>query len=749
MTSFPTSGWTLAVDFGTSFTVAAVRVDGRPPETIEIAGERRVPSVVFVDDGGAMYVGRVAEDMAVGRPDRAVRAPKRRLAEPVPVVIGGQPYSVVDLVAAVLRHVYDEAVRHQGSVPRAVSLTHPATWNGPRRARLLEAATAAGMHDVELVPEPVAAARAYTSEAGVADGAHVAVYDLGGGTFDTTLLRAEPDGFALVGRPGGDGNLGGELFDELLVNLVGARLDPGVWHQLQASDEPSWRRAAAALHTEVRRAKEALSSAPYADVLLPLPGGMATQRVTRDELDAVVAPYVDESVGLLVQCVQDAGVDPSTLAAVHQVGGASRMPIVERALGAALPTVPVSRRGDPKTAVALGATLAHDATPVPIVPHGDAPTPLAPPSGSSAPPLPSTPAPAPAPDGATSPRRFVDGPRSAAAFVDGPARQTPAGAVRAASPWRRRTPLLVGAAAAMATLVAGSVVIAAARGDDSGGRAAATSTSVAVASATTSNQSGAGSPLAPSGSGSSTPATTRPAPPASTSPPSSAPAPVSAPTTAAPFTSSAPVTLFPPTSASLAPATAPPAGRGVATLTPEQAGVALLNLAEMTELTGLAPWSEGEFVSAGDLCGIPSPDPVVEMHRVGDYVASGNAVEVTSTTLAFDTAETAHAALDSVRQAVTTCPDPHQTQNGVTFDLSFTAPFDANLPGVDRTMVFGMLARLNGQVVVQSLVGVMVLGRAGAIVQYQVAGRNLDDVDNTRVQQLFARQAVKLLQYAA
>jgi molecular chaperone DnaK (HSP70) len=161
MSDSPVSSWTLAVDFGTSYTVAAVRVDGRTPQAIEIRGDRRVPSVVLVTDDGQssprIDVGRVAEDLSATRPGSVLRAPKRRLGEPAPVVLGGRPYQVVDLVGALLRDIYDEAVRHQGTPPTRVCLTHPATWSRPRLARLLEAAAKVGLPEVFLIAEPVAA----------------------------------------------------------------------------------------------------------------------------------------------------------------------------------------------------------------------------------------------------------------------------------------------------------------------------------------------------------------------------------------------------------------------------------------------------------------------------------------------------------------------------------------------------------------------------------------------------------------
>ncbi len=350
--------WVLGIDFGTSFTVAAYRMAGRAPEVVEIAGERRMPSVVLADENGTLVVGRSAENLAAAQPSRALRAPKARLGEPAPVILAGRAYAVVDLVAAQLQHVYAEAVRHQGGPPTEVRLTHPASWGRPRLNQLAEAAAKAGLPNPVPVPEPVAAAASYAEEVRVAEGDHVAVYDLGGGTFDTAVLQATGDGFVVVGRPAGEDRLGGDLFDELVANHIGAKLDPDTWEQLQASDELAWQQAAAALRAEARRAKESLSSHPVAEVLLALPTGMVHQRITREELDNLVRPHLEQSVDLLGRAIADAGLDPSRLSAIYLAGGASRTPLVEELVSAAFPDTTVSRRGDPKTAVALGSTHA-------------------------------------------------------------------------------------------------------------------------------------------------------------------------------------------------------------------------------------------------------------------------------------------------------------------------------------------------------------------------------------------------------
>lgn len=348
--------WVLGIDFGTSFTSAAICAEGRP-EPIEIDGQRRIPSVVLVDEDGSIVVGAAAERLSATRPGRTLREPKRRLGEPTPVVLGGEPYSVVDLVGALLAEILAEAERHMGSQPSEIRLTHPASWGRPRLTELRRAAAVAGMASVTLVPEPVAAAVAYAADSPSTAHGYVAVYDLGGGTFDTAVLRHTDGGFTIHGRPGGDARLGGELFDELLARHVTQQLAPEDASAIVASDELAWRQAAANLRSEARHAKETLSSREYAELLVALPTGLTQFRVTRDELESLISDHIDETVDLLERAVADAGVGPGELTAIYVTGGASRSPMVDQRLRARFPNVEVSRRNDPKMVVALGATL--------------------------------------------------------------------------------------------------------------------------------------------------------------------------------------------------------------------------------------------------------------------------------------------------------------------------------------------------------------------------------------------------------
>lgn len=359
-TGKPYDHWVLSVDFGTSSTIAVVSYGDSPDrmqrEVIEFEGERRVPSAVLVDDDGSLVVGHAAAHLATSRPDRVIRTPKRRLGDQRPVILGGQAHQPVDLATAILRHVAEHASARMGSEPSEVRLTHPVTWNRPLQQRLLEAAAKAGLANAVLIPEPVAAAMSL-GLAAVPAGQSLAIYDLGGGTFDTTVVRSTGAGFEVLGDPVGDPTIGGELFDEMLMNLLGERLDPDVWEQMHVADDVPWRQAAARMLAESQRVKEALSVHDYAEAVIAHPQGVTTERVTRAELEQLIEPYIAESIRLTNWSLVEAGVLDS-LAGIRLIGGASRMPIVARMLDDALPDVEIQSDHDPRTAVAMGATTA-------------------------------------------------------------------------------------------------------------------------------------------------------------------------------------------------------------------------------------------------------------------------------------------------------------------------------------------------------------------------------------------------------
>ncbi|MDP9465275.1 MAG: Hsp70 family protein, partial [Actinomycetota bacterium] len=349
--------WTLAIDFGTTFTSAAVGADGRV-DLIEVDGVARLPSAVLWSDDG-FAVGVAADAQRGAQPDRLERTPKRHLGVREHMILGGTPVSVVDGVAAVLRVVYEEALRRRdGNAPALVCLTHPARWGEARIGALADAAAKAGIEDPTFLAEPIAAALRY-ADVNIGSGDHVAVYDLGGGTFDTAVLRRTDDGFMLVGPPGGDERLGGEDFDHRLADHLRAQIavaDPEAALLLATSPERIWRVAATELLTQARLAKEALSSQASYTVYLAAPIDREL-RVTRPEFEALVRNDLLRTVDELGLAVQRAGLQRDELAAIYLTGGSSRIPLVTNLVHEAFAQVPNTWE-DPKCVGALGAIRA-------------------------------------------------------------------------------------------------------------------------------------------------------------------------------------------------------------------------------------------------------------------------------------------------------------------------------------------------------------------------------------------------------
>ncbi|MGO9754418.1 MAG: Hsp70 family protein [Solirubrobacteraceae bacterium] len=353
-------GWILAIDFGTTATAAAT-VSGGEVRLVRIEADDRMPSMVFWREGekgreGELYLGELADRWAALAPECLERAPKRRIGDQY-LVLGTARIPVAHAVSAVLAKVRDAAVRERGGAPSQLYLTHPARWavDGPEVEQLREAARMAGLPEPVLVAEPVAAAIYFASEE-LSVGQFVAVYDFGGGTFDTAVLQRVADGFEVVGEPGGDEDLGGEDFDDRLYRWLGSQLPAEDWQNLRTSRTGGWPQTNRQLLREARKAKEHLSRNPDAPVYVPAP-------VDRDilvnvaELRTLIADDIEATVEELARTIQGAGLAPDQLEAIYLAGGSSAIPLVGSLISERLGKVPRTL-DDPKTVVARGAALA-------------------------------------------------------------------------------------------------------------------------------------------------------------------------------------------------------------------------------------------------------------------------------------------------------------------------------------------------------------------------------------------------------
>lgn len=346
--------WALAIDYGTSRSAGAMFADGAIVP-LEVEGNRWMPSLVLLDPSGAVLVGTAADNQAGVYPDRVERTPKRQLGSPAPLVLGDATLDAEDAAAAVLRVFLDEGkLRRGGEGPAEVVLTHPVRWADERKQALLRAAAKAGLPEPLLIEEPVAAAIHYVSDQ-VAVGQYVAIYDLGGGTFDTAVLRRTEGGFEVVGSPGGDEYIGGEDFDHRLYRYFGdniAEADAELWELLCTSDERKYRRAALDLIVQSRRAKEALSSWTSTQVFVPIAD--RDFMVNRSQFEAMIIDDVERTVDLMDDTIASAGISIDDISALYLVGGSSRTPLIVQLLTERFGER-VTTRDEPKSVVALGA----------------------------------------------------------------------------------------------------------------------------------------------------------------------------------------------------------------------------------------------------------------------------------------------------------------------------------------------------------------------------------------------------------
>jgi molecular chaperone HscA len=346
----------LAIDLGTSHTVAVVRREAEPRPLL-FDGSPVLPSAIF-SEPPRLHVGRDAERMALIDPSRFEPHPKRRVDEGS-VLLGNVEVTVVDMFVALLRRVMAEANQTGVQIGDGVVLTCPADWGAARRNVLMQAANVAGLGPVQLVDEPVAAAT-YCMEVmsqQVPIGGAVLVFDFGGGTLDSSVLRREPGGLRVL-SVGGLDDLGGVDIDAALVGHLGQLIQmqsPRVWQRISSPGPQSEQRERKQFWDDVRAAKEMLSRTTSAPVHVP--GTDNALHLTREELERVAGPLIDRAVDETRRVLRASGLEPHHLSGLFLVGGSSRIPLVASRLHARFGLAPVVPE-QPELPVAYGGFIA-------------------------------------------------------------------------------------------------------------------------------------------------------------------------------------------------------------------------------------------------------------------------------------------------------------------------------------------------------------------------------------------------------
>ncbi|NMR31770.1 Hsp70 family protein [Crystallibacter degradans] len=359
----------LGIDIGTSFSAAAVaRLDsaGHPAPQVLNLGVRggAVPSVIFLGEDGQVLVGEAAERRGTTHPDRLVREFKRRVGDAVPIVVGDLSVAPEDIVATMARWVVDRAQEREGEPPAAIAIAHPASWGGYKKDLVRQALAGVGLAEVTLVSEPEAAAVHYASQERVDEGSTIAVYDLGGGTFDAAVLqKSSAETFRTLGRPEGIERLGGADFDDAVFRHVAACAADALTG-LDTSD-PGVLMALVRLRRECTEAKEALSTDSEASIPVLLPGGQSQIRLVRSEFEGMIGDGVQQTIEALKRALQAADTDAGDLSAILLIGGSSRIPLVAQLLSAEF-NRPIAIDADPKASISLGAAFSAAAMLAPV-----------------------------------------------------------------------------------------------------------------------------------------------------------------------------------------------------------------------------------------------------------------------------------------------------------------------------------------------------------------------------------------------
>ena len=362
----------VGIDLGTTNSVVAISSQGKPEVLRDADGNGLVPSVVaYTDDG--VIVGTAAQGRIVDAPETVVSSVKRlmgRGSSDVKALAGTLPYALdtaeggmvrlrigdrrltpVEVSAEILRAVKAQAEQHLGrDVTRAV-VTVPAYFDDAARLATKDAAKLAGLDVLRLVNEPTAAALAYGLDK-QAEGVY-AVYDLGGGTFDISILRLEKGVFQVLAT-GGDAALGGDDFDHAIAEhwLADRKSELG--------SEPITPGEAKQTLKSARAAKEALTSREAGDFPVMLRGKTTLHRLTRPKLDELIRPWIEKTIAICRHVVSDARLDLSEIQGVVLVGGSTRVPQVRKAVEDLFGKPPLSDI-DPDEVVALGAALQAEA----------------------------------------------------------------------------------------------------------------------------------------------------------------------------------------------------------------------------------------------------------------------------------------------------------------------------------------------------------------------------------------------------
>ena len=345
----------IGIDLGTTNSCVAVLEGGEPVVITNAEGNRTTPSVVGFAKNGERLVGETAKRQAVTNPDRTIASIKRHMGEDYTVTIDGKAYTPQDISAMILTKLKNDAEAYLGEKVTEAVITVPAYFSDAQKQATKDAGRIAGLEVKRIINEPTAASLSYGLDK--EEGAHkILVYDLGGGTFDVSILELG-DGVFEVLATNGDTHLGGDDFDNVIMNWLA-----DTFAQQHGVDLRADKMALQRLKEAAEKAKKELSSAQTTNINLPFitvtaegPLHLDTE-LTRAKFDQLTAHLVNRTIEPMNKAMRDAGVTNSDISKVILVGGSTRIPAVQEAVKRVTGKEPF-KGINPDECVAVGAAI--------------------------------------------------------------------------------------------------------------------------------------------------------------------------------------------------------------------------------------------------------------------------------------------------------------------------------------------------------------------------------------------------------
>ncbi len=344
----------IGIDLGTTNSCVAVMEGGEAVVIPNAEGNRTTPSVVAFSKTGERMVGQVAKRQAITNPDRTISSIKREMGSDHRVSIDGKAYTPQEISAMILQKLKSDAEAYLGSTVTEAVITVPAYFTDAQRQATKDAGKIAGLDVKRIINEPTAAALAYGVDKEQAQ--KIMVYDLGGGTFDVSILEID-DGVIEVLATAGNNRLGGDDFDQCIMKYLVSE-----FKRTEGIDLSGDKVAMQRLKEAAEKAKIELSGVTTSNINLPYITADATGpkhldvTLTRAKFNELTGHLVDATMGPVRQAMSDAGLKPSDLSKVLMVGGSSRIPAVVEAVKNFTGSEPF-KGINPDECVAMGAAL--------------------------------------------------------------------------------------------------------------------------------------------------------------------------------------------------------------------------------------------------------------------------------------------------------------------------------------------------------------------------------------------------------